>query len=34
MSKELLRESAKESNNGIDIDILYRRILAKKKIIQ
>ena len=34
ITKELIREVSKETNSGVEIDILYRRLLAKKKVIQ
>ena len=34
ISKELQRELTKETNKGVDIDIIYRRIISKKKVIQ
>lgn len=34
IAKELQREMAKETNSGVDIDIIYRRIIARKKVIQ
>lgn len=34
IAKELQRELTKETNKGVDIDILYRRIISRKKVIQ
>lgn len=34
LAKELQRELAKETNSGVDVDIIYRRIIARKKVVQ
>ena len=34
IAKELQRELTKETNKGVDIDIIYRRIILRKKVIQ